>query len=238
MSNSAVKDFILDVFRKKAPATKETLLKLMEIYQDSNNKSITEKYGENLISSFLSIYKFNSYDEFKEIKQIMKQHKVYSSDKSYYSTFIERISKKFFDNSTVDIKWIIEDLLEANHNSYELTKITTFLYTNKKQDFFEILQYIIEISTQNNKLLLEVLIHKIYKRDRLPKKMVSLFDILIYKLSSLSTKSGLESFIKIVENDINRVNNVEIKEILRVWLYNETGKEKYIPEKLQQIFFL
>ena len=61
-----VRNFILSVFRKEAPATKATLKKLMNVYKNVDNKDITSKYGESIIASFLSIYKFKNYNEFAE----------------------------------------------------------------------------------------------------------------------------------------------------------------------------
>jgi len=125
------RDFILTVFRKEAPANHNTLKKLLNVYSDINNKPITEKYGAGLISSFLSIYKFKSIEDYREIMGLMKAGVVYDNGVSFYSTFHDIITKKLFDSESIKTEWIIEDISSLG-SFFEINSVVGFLYTEKK----------------------------------------------------------------------------------------------------------
>ena len=98
-----VRNFILSVFRKEAPATKETLKKLMAVYKNVDNKEITSKYGESIISSFLSIYEFKNYKDYKDILSIMQNSEVYDQGLTFYAAFHNIITKKLFESNHIKI---------------------------------------------------------------------------------------------------------------------------------------
>lgn len=136
LSNKQLKtrDFILKVFRKEAPATKTTLKKLMKVYTDVENNPITEKYGERLISSFLSVYKFKSKDDYKEIMTIIKHAEVYDTGLTYYGNFHSIITKKLFDSTSMKTNWIISDI--AEYGSFaEINNVVSFLMMRDTENY-------------------------------------------------------------------------------------------------------
>lgn len=222
-----VRNFILSVFRKEAPATKETLKKLMAVYKNVDNKEITSKYGESIISSFLSIYEFKNYKDYKDILSIMQNSEVYDNGLTFYATFNSIITKKLFESTYIKIDWIIENM--ANGGSFaHVHNIINYIVTKKKGSELKILSDIIEmvIDSKSETIIFEAIIrHGIIKE-------IKGFDTLLNRIFSL--EPNIE--IKGIETRFDIIKDANIKNLIGMFLYKKTKNMIYLPQSAQDIF--
>ncbi len=222
-----VRNFILSVFRKEAPATKETLKKLMAVYKNVDNKEITSKYGESIISSFLSIYEFKNYKDYKDILSIMQNSEVYDQGLTFYSTFNSRITKKLFESEYIKIDWIIENMV--NDGSFaHVHNIINYIVTKKKGSELEILSNIIEMAIDSKS---ETIIFEAIIRHGITKKIKG-FDTILNRIFSL--EPNIE--IKGIETRFNIIKDINIKNLIGMFLYKKTKNMIYLPQSAQDIF--
>ncbi len=222
-----VRNFILSVFRKEAPATKETLKKLMAVYKNVDNKEITSKYGESIISSFLSIYEFKNYKDYKDILSIMQNSEVYDKGLTFYSTFNSRITKKLFESKYIKIDWIIENMV--NDGSFaHVHNIINYIFTKNKGSELEILSNIIEtaIDSKSETIIFEAII-----RHGITKKIKG-FDTILNRIFSL--EPNIET--RCIETRFNIIKDINTKNIIGMFLYKKTKNMIYLPQSAQDIF--
>lgn len=222
-----VRNFILSVFRKEAPATKETLKKLMAVYKNVDNKEITSKYGESIISSFLSIYEFKNYKDYKDILSIMQNSEVYDKGLTFYSTFNSRITKKLFESKYIKIDWIIENMV--NDGSFaHVHNIINYIFTKNKGSELEILSNIIEtaIDSKSETIIFEAIIrHGITKE-------IKGFDTILNRIFSL--EPNIET--RCIETRFDIIKDLNIKNLIGMFLYKKTKNMIYLPQSAQDIF--
>lgn len=222
-----VRNFILSVFRKEAPATKETLKKLMAVYKNVDNKEITSKYGESIISSFLSIYEFKNYKDYKDILSIMQNSEVYDQGLTFYSTFNSIITKKLFESTYIKIDWIIENM--ANGGSFaQVHNIINYIVTKKKGSELKILSDIIEMAIDSKS---ETIIFEAIIRHGITKEIKG-FDTLLNRIFSL--EPNIE--IKGIETRFDIIKDANIKNLIGMFLYKKTKNMIYLPQSAQDIF--
>ncbi len=222
-----VRNFILSVFRKEAPATKETLKKLMAVYKNVDNKEITSKYGESIISSFLSIYEFKNYKDYKDILSIMQNSEVYDKGLTFYSTFNSRITKKLFESKYIKIDWIIENMV--NDGSFaHVHNIINYIFTKNKGSELEILSNIIEtaIDSKSETIIFEAII-----RHGITKKIKG-FDTILNRIFSL--EPNIET--RCIETRFDIIKDLNIKNLIGMFLYKKTKNMIYLPQSAQDIF--
>ena len=222
-----VRNFILSVFRKEAPATKETLKKLMAVYKNVDNKEITSKYGESIISSFLSIYEFKNYKDYKDILSIMQNSEVYDQGLTFYSVFNSIITKKLFESKYIKIDWIIENM--ANGGSFaQVHNIINYIVTKKKGSELKILSDILEtvMDSKSETIIFEAIIrHGITKE-------IKGFDTILNRIFSL--EPDIE--IKGIETRFDIIKDTNIKNLIGMFLYKKTKNIIYLPQSAQDIF--
>ena len=222
-----VRNFILSVFRKEAPATKATLKKLMNVYKNVDNKDITSKYGESIIASFLSIYKFKNYNDYTDILSIMQNSEVYDKGLTFYSTFNSRITKKLFESKYIKIDWIIENM--ANSGSFaDVHNIINYIFTKNKGSELEILSNIIEtaIDSKSETIIFEAIIrHGITKE-------IKGFDTILNRIFSL--EPNIET--RCIETRFDIIKDLNIKNLIGMFLYKKTKNMIYLPQSAQDIF--
>lgn len=222
-----VRNFILSVFRKEAPATKETLKKLMAVYKNVDNKEITSKYGESIISSFLSIYEFKNYKDYKDILSIMQNSEVYDQGLTFYSVFNSIITKKLFESNHIKIDWIIENM--ANGGSFaQVHNIINYIVTKKKGSELKILSDILEtvMDSKSETIIFEAIIrHGITKE-------IKGFDTILNRIFSL--EPDIE--IKGIETRFDIIKDTNIKNLIGMFLYKKTKNIIYLPQSAQDIF--
>lgn len=221
------RDFILTVFRKEAPATKATLKKLMKVYADVENKSVTEKYGEGLISSFLSIYKFKNYDDYREILSIMQHAGVYETGLTYYGTFHSIITKKLFDSESIKTKWIIENIADGGSFA-QINNIIGFIFTREKGNEADFLNQIIDMVKGSSS---EAVIYEAIVRHGMSRKVNGLDGVLEH-IFSLDPKIEIRS----IEVRFSEIKDKTIRGIIGSYLYSKTKNEDYLPQAAQDIF--
>lgn len=222
-----VRNFILSVFRKEAPATKETLKKLMAVYKNVDNKEITSKYGESIISSFLSIYEFKNYKDYKDILSIMQNSEVYDQGLTFYSTFNSIITKKLFESTYIKIDWIIENM--ANGGSFaQVHNIINYIVTKKKGSELKILSDIIEMAIDSKS---ETIIFEAIIRHGITKEIKG-FDTLLNRIFSL--EPNIET--KGIETRFDIIKDANIKNLIGMFLYKKTKNMIYLPQSAQDIF--
>lgn len=227
-----VRNFILSVFRKEAPATKETLKKLMAVYKNVDNKEITSKYGESIISSFLSIYEFKNYKDYKDILSIMQNSEVYDQGLTFYATFNSRITKKLFESKYIKIDWIIENMV--NDGSFaHVHNIINYIFTkndiiNNKGSELEILSNIIEMAIDSKS---ETIIFEAIIRHGITKKIKG-FDTILNRIFSL--EPNIET--KGIETRFDIIKDTNIKNLIGMFLYKKTKNMIYLPQSAQDIF--
>lgn len=222
-----VRNFILSVFRKEAPATKETLKKLMAVYKNVDNKEITSKYGESIISSFLSIYEFKNYKDYKDILSIMQNSEVYDQGLTFYATFNSIITKKLFESTYIKIDWIIENM--ANGGSFaHVHNIINYIVTKKKGSELEILSNIIEMAIDSKS---ETIIFEAIIRHGITKKIKG-FDTILNRIFSL--EPNIET--KGIETRFDIIKDTNIKNLIGMFLYKKTKNMIYLPQSAQDIF--
>lgn len=222
-----VRNFILSVFRKEAPATKETLKKLMAVYKNVDNKEITSKYGESIISSFLSIYEFKNYKDYKDILSIMQNSEVYDQGLTFYSTFNSRITKKLFESEYIKIDWIIENMV--NDGSFaHVHNIINYIFTKNKGSELEILSNIIEMAIDSKS---ETIIFEAIIRHGITKKIKG-FDTILNRIFSL--EPNIET--KGIETRFDIIKDTNIKNLIGMFLYKKTKNMIYLPQSAQDIF--
>lgn len=222
-----VRNFILSVFRKEAPATKETLKKLMAVYKNVDNKEITSKYGESIISSFLSIYEFKNYKDYKDILYIMQNSEVYDQGLTFYSVFNSIITKKLFDSSYIKIDWIIENI--ANGGSFaQINNVINHIFTRKKGNEIEVLSDIIEtvMDSKSETIIFEAIIRHGITKD------IKGFDTILNRIFSLDPHIEIKS----IENRFELIKNKNIKNLIGMFLYKKTKNIIYLPQSAQDIF--
>lgn len=222
-----VRNFILSVFRKEAPTTKETLKKLMAVYKNVDNKEITSKYGESIISSFLSIYEFKNYKDYKDILSIMQNSEVYDQGLTFYSTFNSIITKKLFESTYIKIDWIIENM--ANGGSFaQVHNIINYIVTKKKGSELKILSDIIEMAIDSKS---ETIIFEAIIRHGITKEIKG-FDTLLNRIFSL--EPNIET--KGIETRFDIIKDANIKNLIGMFLYKKTKNMIYLPQSAQDIF--
>ena len=222
-----VRNFILSVFRKEAPATKETLKKLMAVYKNVDNKEITSKYGESIISSFLSIYEFKNYKDYKDILSIMQNSEVYDNGLTFYSTFNSIITKKLFESNSIKIDWIIENM--ANGGSFaHVHNIINYIVTKKKGSELKILSDILETAMDSKS---ETIIFEAIIRHGITKEIKG-FDTLLNRIFSLDPHIEIKS----IETRFELIKNKNIKNLIGMFLYKKTKNMIYLPQSAQDIF--
>lgn len=222
-----VRNFILSVFRKEAPATKETLKKLMAVYKNVDNKEITSKYGESIISSFLSIYEFKNYKDYKDILSIMQNSEVYDQGLTFYSVFNSIITKKLFESNHIKIDWIIENM--ANGGSFaQVHNIINYIVTKKKGSELKILSDIIEMAIDSKS---ETIIFEAIIRHGITKEIKG-FDTLLNRIFSL--EPNIET--KGIETRFDIIKDANIKNLIGMFLYKKTKNMIYLPQSAQDIF--
>src|SRR5574344_7447 len=222
-----VRNFILSVFRKEAPATKETLKKLMAVYKNVDNKEITSKYGESIISSFLSIYEFKNYKDYKDILSIMQNSEVYDQGLTFYSTFNSIITKKLFESTYIKIDWIIENM--ANGGSFaQVHNIINYIVTKKKGSELKILSDILEtaMDSKSETIIFEAIIRHGITKD------IKGFDTILNHIFSL--EPDIE--IKGIETRFDIIKDTKIKNLIGMFLYKKTKNMIYLPQPAQDIF--
>lgn len=222
-----VRNFILSVFRKEAPATKETLKKLMAVYKNVDNKEITSKYGESIISSFLSIYEFKNYKDYKDILSIMQNSEVYDQGLTFYSVFNSIITKKLFESNHIKIDWIIENM--ANGGSFaQVHNIINYIVTKKKGSELKILSDILETAMDSKS---ETIIFEAIIRHGITKEIKG-FDTILNRIFSL--EPDIE--IKGIETRFDIIKDIKIKNLIGMFLYKKTKNMIYLPQPAQDIF--
>ena len=222
-----VRNFILSVFRKEAPATKETLKKLMAVYKNVDNKEITSKYGESIISSFLSIYEFKNYKDYKDILSIMQNSEVYDNGLTFYSTFNSIITKKLFESNSIKIDWIIENM--ANGGSFaHVHNIINYIVTKKKGSELKILSDILETAMDSKS---ETIIFEAIIRHGITKEIKG-FDTILNRIFSLDPHIEIKS----IETRFELIKNKNIKNLIGMFLYKKTKNMIYLPQSAQDIF--
>ena len=222
-----VRNFILSVFRKEAPATKETLKKLMAVYKNVDNKEITSKYGESIISSFLSIYEFKNYKDYKDILSIMQNSEVYDNGLTFYSTFNSIITKKLFESNSIKIDWIIENM--ANGGSFaHVHNIINYIVTKKKGSELKILSDILETAMDSKS---ETIIFEAIIRHGITKEIKG-FDTILNRIFSL--EPNIET--KGIETRFDIIKDTNIKNLIGMFLYKKTKNMIYLPQSAQDIF--
>lgn len=229
LSNKQLKtrDFILSVFRKEAPATKSTLKKLMKVYTDVENKPVTEKYGDRLISSFLSVYKFKSKDDYLEVMSIMKHAGVYDSGLTYYGNFHSMITKKLFDSDSIKTTWIISDIAE-NGSFAEVNNVVGFLMTREKENYAENFEQLLDgvNGMVKETVVMEAIIR--HAMGRKEKELVSIVERI------LETPLKLE--IQSIKARYKDIQNKNMKNVIGNYLYKITGDEEYLPDSAKDMF--
>lgn len=222
-----VRNFILSVFRKEAPATKETLKKLMAVYKNVDNKEITSKYGESIISSFLSIYEFKNYKDYKDILSIMQNSEVYDQGLTFYSVFNSIITKKLFESNHIKIDWIIENM--ANGGSFaQVHNIINYIVTKKKGSELKILSDILETAMDSKS---ETIIFEAIIRHGITKEIKG-FDTILNRIFSL--EPNIET--KGIETRFDIIKDTNIKNLIGMFLYKKTKNMIYLPQSAQDIF--
>lgn len=222
-----VRNFILSVFRKEAPATKETLKKLMAVYKNVDNKEITSKYGESIISSFLSIYEFKNYKDYKDILSIMQNSEVYDQGLTFYSVFNSIITKKLFESNHIKIDWIIENM--ANGGSFaQVHNIINYIVTKKKGSELKILSDILETAMDSKS---ETIIFEAIIRHGITKEIKG-FDTILNRIFSL--EPNIET--KGIETRFDIIKDANIKNLIGMFLYKKTKNMIYLPQSAQDIF--
>ena len=222
-----VRNFILSVFRKEAPATKETLKKLMAVYKNVDNKEITSKYGESIISSFLSIYEFKNYKDYKDILSIMQNSEVYDQGLTFYSVFNSIITKKLFESNHIKIDWIIENM--ANGGSFaQVHNIINYIVTKKKGSELKILSDILETAMDSKS---ETIIFEAIIRHGITKEIKG-FDTILNRIFSL--EPDIET--KGIETRFDIIKDANIKNLIGMFLYKKTKNMIYLPQSAQDIF--
>ena len=222
-----VRNFILSVFRKEAPATKETLKKLMAVYKNVDNKEITSKYGESIISSFLSIYEFKNYKDYKDILSIMQNSEVYDQGLTFYSVFNSIITKKLFESNHIKIDWIIENM--ANGGSFaQVHNIINYIVTKKKGSELKILSDILETAMDSKS---ETIIFEAIIRHGITKEIKG-FDTILNRIFSL--EPDIET--KGIETRFDIIKDTNIKNLIGMFLYKKTKNMIYLPQSAQDIF--
>lgn len=222
-----VRNFILSVFRKEAPATKETLKKLMAVYKNVDNKEITSKYGESIISSFLSIYEFKNYKDYKDILSIMQNSEVYDQGLTFYSVFNSIITKKLFESNHIKIDWIIENM--ANGGSFaHVHNIINYIVTKKKGSELKILSDILETAMDSKS---ETIIFEAIIRHGITKEIKG-FDTILNRIFSL--EPNIET--KGIETRFDIIKDANIKNLIGMFLYKKTKNMIYLPQSAQDIF--
>ena len=222
-----VRNFILSVFRKEAPATKETLKKLMAVYKNVDNKEITSKYGESIISSFLSIYEFKNYKDYKDILSIMQNSEVYDQGLTFYSVFNSIITKKLFESNHIKIDWIIENM--ANGGSFaQVHNIINYIVTKKKGSELKILSDILETAMDSKS---ETIIFEAIIRHGITKEIKG-FDTILNRIFSL--EPDIET--KGIETRFDIIRDTNIKNLIGMFLYKKTKNMIYLPQSAQDIF--
>jgi hypothetical protein len=229
LSNKQLKtrEFVLEVFRKEAPATKTTLKKLMKVYSDIENKPVTEKYGERLISSFLSVYKFKSKNDYLEIMSIMKHAGVYDSGLTYYGNFHSMITKKLFDSDSIKTTWIISDIAE-NGSFAEVNNVVGFLMTREKENYAENFGQLLDgvKGLVKEPVVMEAIIR--HAMGRKEKELVSIVE------KVLETPLNLE--IQSIKARYKDIQNKNMKIIIGNYLYYRTKDEEYLPDSAKDMF--
>lgn len=229
LSNKQLKarEFILQVFRKEAPATKATLKKLMKVYSDIDNEIVTGKYGERLISSFLMIYKFKSHKDYTEIMKIMKDQEYFDTGLTYYGHFHNIITRKLFDSEYIKTQWIIEDMAEKGSFA-EANNIVGFLYAKEKGNYEEAFGILLnQIAGKGNaEIVIEAIIR--HGMNRKEKDLVSVFERIFAENTDIDVQPIRARF--------DGIKNKNIKVIIGNFLYEKTGDDEYLPDSTKDMF--
>lgn len=221
------RDFILSVFRKEAPASKATLKKLMKVYTNTDNQEITREYGDQLISSFLSVYKFKSYKDYKEILSILQNAVFYDTGLTYYGNFNNIITKKLFENTTLKNEWVIENMTTAGSFA-EINNIIGFVYTNEKDNLIDTLLKIVDDVRGYVK---DIIVYAAIIRHGMSRNVKGL-DTVFEKIF----ETGLKLEIDTIERRYHDINNKDIKAVIGNYLYMVTNNEEYLPEEAKNVF--
>ena len=199
----------------------------MAVYKNVDNKEITSKYGESIISSFLSIYEFKNYKDYKDILSIMQNSEVYDNGLTFYSTFNSIITKKLFESNSIKIDWIIENM--ANGGSFaHVHNIINYIVTKKKGSELKILSDILEMAIDSKS---ETIIFEAIIRHGITKEIKG-FDTLLNRIFSLDPHIEIKS----IETRFELIKNKNIKNLIGMFLYKKTKNMIYLPQSAQDIF--
>ena len=199
----------------------------MAVYKNVDNKEITSKYGESIISSFLSIYEFKNYKDYKDILSIMQNSEVYDQGLTFYSVFNSIITKKLFESNHIKIDWIIENM--ANGGSFaHVHNIINYIVTKKKGSELKILSDILETAMDSKS---ETIIFEAIIRHGITKEIKG-FDTILNRIFSL--EPNIET--KGIETRFDIIKNKNIKNLIGMFLYKKTKNITYLPQPAQDIF--
>lgn len=231
------RDFILAVFRKELPASLKTFNRLMEFYSIKENETL-DKYGQKLLSSFFSVYKFSSYEEYSQLIELLRNTKYFSSGRSCYNEFSSIIAKKTFDSPNVDSIWIIKHMatlgsfneLSEWHTFREINDFISLIFSREKGKEVEILSKLIDevIELEQAPTIYNAIIRFCLNREKTTKQL----DTVLEKIFSTNAELDIMS----IENLFKLIKDVKLKEVVGVFLYSKTNKIEYLPDEIRNMF--
>lgn len=221
------REFIISVFKKEARPAKSTLEKLMLIYADKSNKDIVEKYGDKIISSFLSIYTFKSFDDYVEIMDILQNTPYLDTKLTFYSQFNNIITKKLVDSETIKTDWII-DRMRTLISFFEINNIISFIYTREKDNILEFLNKVVDYINGYSQ---DLVVYEAIIRHGMNRKIPGLSNV-FQKIFDTGRLIEIES----IKNRYDTIGDKSVKSVIGTYLHLVTKDEKYLPEDVQTIF--
>lgn len=227
-----VRDFILSVFRKEAPATKATLTKLLQYHSDPANADIFSSYGGRLYSSFLSMYRFKSLKDYQSIIKMFKESEYYNSGESIYATFHDIITKKLFDSDSVKTEWIIDSMASSKGSLFEINTVIRYVMSRHNTDLDEQLKYIIdEVKYSSKGTLVCSVIARMILTSNAKLKDLTVLDDMFSEINDTESVKTIEIYYA---NSTQK--NKKILNKFREFLYQKTKKEKYLSKDVKEIF--
>lgn len=221
--------FILQVFKKEIDITTTVFKRFMKVYSDVNNQEVTKKYGENLFSSLLSVYKFKNQNDYIEKMNLFKTQGFYDSSLTVYGQFHSIITKKLFDNPTIKTEWILSSIGD-NGSVSEINHIISYIFIREKADSEQLISTLLKDikGSKREHLIYDTLLRNIIERDF---RNVDIVETIISQWTHDLDIHGFSIRFKQAKN-----KNKDIMNVIGVWLHSITGDESYLPENISDIF--
>ncbi len=211
----------------------------MEFYTIPANKEL-DKYDAAILSAFMSKYKFDSYDDYKEMMDLLKDTPYFDSTVTCYTKFSSTIAKKSFDSESIDREWIIRHMATLDGSFKEMAGFGTFseindfmylIFSREKGKEVEILNKLIdEIDGFNSE---STIYNAIIRYCLTLSKKVKNVELIISNI--LNKDRNID--IKSLETRFAALSDVKTRNVIGKYLYKKTKDLKYIPTEIKDLFF-